>query len=148
MFYQLTRSGPEETVRLLLGRALQQGWRIMIRSPSRATVERLDARLWLHPEEDFIPHGVEGGPQDADQPVLLGSGPAVNGAQGIMLLDRAEASADEARSLERVWVIFDGADAAQLGAARAYWKHVTDAGIAAQYWSEDSGRWEMKAEKG
>lgn len=148
MFYHLTRSGSEQTLRLLLDRALGQGWRIMIRSGEAAQLNRLDERLWLHPEDGFVPHGIEGGPHDADQPVLLGQGPVRNGARGLMLLDGADTTMDEARDLERVWVIFDGADLDRLGAARALWKRVTDAGLAAQYWSEESGRWEKKAEKG
>ena len=31
--------------------------------------------------------------------------------------------------------------------ARVQWKTLTDAGCSAQYWSEESGRWEKKAEK-
>lgn len=146
MFYHLTRSDAEQTLRLLLDRALGQGWRVMLRSPDPAALDRLDARLWLHPDDGFVPHGREGGPHDADQPVLLGQGPAVNGARGLMLLDGAEASLEEARGMERVWVIFDGDDPAQLARARAFWKQATGAGLAAQYWSEDGGRWEKKAE--
>jgi DNA polymerase-3 subunit chi len=147
MFYHLTRSGAEQTLRLLLDRARGQGWRVMLRSADPAALIRLDTRLWQHPEDAFIPHGLEGGPHDADQPVLLGQGPAVNGARGLMLLDGAEASLEEARDMERVWVVFDGEDPSQLARARAFWKQVTGAGIAAQYWSEEGGRWQMKAEK-
>lgn len=147
MFYQLSRSGAEQTVRTLLDRAMGQGWRIMIRSTDAAALNRLDERLWLHPEDGFLPHGREGSSADADQPVLLGMGAITNGAKGLMLLDQAEASETEARDLERVWVIFDGANEDQLISARRYWKHITDLGLAAQYWSEDSGRWEKRAEK-
>lgn len=147
MFYQLSRSGAEQTVRTLLDRAMGQGWRIMIRSTDAAALNRLDERLWLQPEDGFLPHGREGGSADADQPVLLGMGAITNGAKGLMLLDQAEASETEARDLERVWVIFDGANEDQLMSARRYWKHITDLGLAAQYWSEDSGRWEKRAEK-
>ena len=147
MFYQLSRSGAEQTVRTLLDRAMGQGWRIMIRSTDAAALNRLDERLWLQPEDGFLPHGREGGSSDADQPVLLGMGPITNDAKGLMLLDQAEASETEARDLERVWVIFDGANEDQLMSARRYWKHITDLGLAAQYWSEDSGRWEKRAEK-
>jgi DNA polymerase-3 subunit chi len=48
--------------------------------------------------------------------------------------------------MERVWVLFDGNDAARLQAARQQWKATVGAGHAAQYWSEESGRWEKKAE--
>jgi DNA polymerase-3 subunit chi len=148
MFYHLTRSAPEETLSSLLPRALAQGWRVMVRGTDRAALERLDTRLWVDEDQPFLPHGLEGGRHDADQPVLLGQGPIANAAQGLFLIDGAETTADEARGLERVWLLFDGADGAQLSAARAKWKALTEAGLPAQYWSEESGRWEKKAEKG
>lgn len=148
MFYHLMRSTPEETLSMLLPRALGQGWNVMVRGTDRAALERLDARLWLYEAQAFLPHGMEGGPHDARQPVLIGQGRIGNGAQGLFLIDGAETTAEEARPLERVWLLFDGQDGAQLAAARVKWKALTDAGLAAQYWSEESGRWEKKAEKG
>jgi DNA polymerase III subunit chi len=147
MFYHLTRSTAEDTVTSLLGRAIGMGWRIMIRGGQAARLDRLDAHLWLHPENSFLPHGRAGGADDTAQPVLLGEGPITNAATAMMLLDGAEVSLNEAQSLTRVWLIFDGEDQAALTAARAQWKTLTDAGIAAQYWSEETGKWQMKAEK-
>ncbi len=147
MFYHLTRSSPEDTVTALLGRAVGMGWRIMIRGSDAARLDRLDARLWLHPENSFLPHGRAGGAHDATQPVLLGDGPITNDATAMMLLDGAEVSLPEARSLTRIWLIFDGQDEAALAAARVQWKSLTDAGVAAQYWSEETGKWQMKADK-
>ena len=126
LFYHLTRSGAEATLLTLLPRALSAGWRVMIRGGDGAALERLDARLWLEPEDGFLPHGLAGGPHDADQPILLGQGAAVNGAQVLVLLDGAQVEADEARGL---------------------WTRLTSGGISAQYWSEETGRWEKKAEK-
>jgi DNA polymerase-3 subunit chi len=146
MFYHLTRSTPEETLSALLPRALAQGWRVMIRSPDRGRLERLDLALWTDPPESFLPHGMEGGPQDAVQPVLLGQGAALNGAAGLFLLDGADVTPEEARPMERIWLIFDGGDGGAVQAARGKWKALTAAGIAAQYWSEESGRWEKKAD--
>ena len=146
MFYHLTRSTPADRLQALLTRALGQGWRVMIRGTDPAALERLDAQLWLGPEDGFLPHGLAGGPQDADQPVLLGLGAATNGAQALALIDGAEVAADEITAMERVWVLFDGADEARLQAARLQWKSFSGAGVAAQYWSEDGGRWEKKAE--
>jgi DNA polymerase III subunit chi len=147
MFYHLTRSTADDTVISLLGRAITLGWRTMIRGRDAAHLDRLDAQLWVNPENSFLPHGRAGGPDDAAQPVLLGDGPITNAATAMMLLDGAEVSLDEAHSLTRVWLIFDGEDQAALTAARAQWKTLTDAGIAAQYWSEETGKWQMKAEK-
>ena len=148
MFYHLTRSSVEETLLTLLPRALSQGWRVMLRGTDPVALERLDARLWLAEDPPFLPHGMEGGPHDALQPVLIGRGPIANGARGLFLIDGAATTPDEARPLERVWLLFDGGDGAQLADARAKWKALTEAGLAAQYWSEESGRWEKKAERG
>lgn len=147
MFYHLTRSGVDETLGALLTRALGQGWRVMVRGTEAAALERLDAHLWQGPEDGFLPHGLQGGPHDADQPVLIGKGEIVNGAKGLFLIDGAEVTVAEASGLERVWLLFDGSDGAQLSAARVKWKALTDAGVPAQYWSEESGRWEKKVEK-
>ena len=145
-FYHLMRHGMDEVIDMLVPRALSQGWRVMIRSPDRGMLEQQDQRLWLYPEEGFLPHGLEGGPHDAEQPVLLGAGAAVNGAQALLLMGPQEVPAEEARALERVWLVFDGASEAQVQAARVQWKAVTAAGLAAQYWNDESGRWEKKAE--
>lgn len=148
MFYHLTQSSAEQTARILLTRALGQGWRIMIRGTDTDALDRLDDRLWADPQDSFVPHGRAGGAHDSRQPVLIGTGPATNGAKAILLLDGAEVTEAEARSLERVWMLFDGADPDRLAHARSQWKRLTDAGLSAQYWSEESGRWEKKAEKG
>ena len=147
MFYHLTRSTAEDTVTSLLGRAVGIGWRVMIRGRDSARLDRLDTQLWVKPENSFLPHGRSGGSDDANQPVLLGDGPITNNATAMMLLDGADVALTEAQTLTRVWLIFDGDDPAALAAARAQWKTLTDAGIAAQYWSEESGKWQMKAEK-
>lgn len=146
MFYHLTRSTLADTLMALLPRALAQDWRVMIRGTDTATLDRLDAALWLGPEDGFLPHGLQGGANDADQPVLIGQGPPTNGARALALIDGASATADELAAMDRVWVLFDGSDNARLQAARAQWKAFSTAGVAAQYWSEDNGRWEKKAE--
>lgn len=147
MFYHLTRSTAEDTVTSLLGRAVGMGWRVMIRGGDAARLDRLDTRLWTLPENSFLPHGRSGGANDAAQPVLLGDGAITNDATAIMVLDGADVTMTEAQTLTRVWLIFDGEDPAALAAARVQWKTLTDAGIAAQYWSEETGKWQMKAEK-
>jgi DNA polymerase III subunit chi len=147
MFFHLMQSAPADTLAVNAPRALGQGWRVMVRGTDLAALEQLDAALWLKGDDDgFLPHGLEGGPQDADQPVLLGLGVPVNGAKVLTLVDGAAATEAEIAAMERVWVLFDGTDPDRLQAARAQWKAITTAGHAAQYWSEESGRWEKKAE--
>jgi DNA polymerase-3 subunit chi len=147
MFYHLMHSTPADTLAVIAPRALQQGWRVMVRGTDQAGLERLDGQLWLKGgDESFLPHGLEGGAHDADQPVLLGLGAPANGARVLALVDGAGAEDAEIAAMERVWVLFDGNDPDRLQAARGQWKAMVAAGHAAQYWSEDSGRWEKKAE--
>ncbi|WP_050527733.1 DNA polymerase III subunit chi [Pseudorhodobacter aquimaris] len=145
MFYHLTASGMEETARALLTRSLQAGWRVMLRGTDAAGLERLDQILWQGPAESFLPHGLAGGPHDAQQPILLGTGAIANGAKALMAVEGAEVSLDEARGLERVFILFNGHDDVAVAAARVQWKTLTGAGLAAQYWSEENGSWEKKA---
>jgi DNA polymerase-3 subunit chi len=148
LFYHLTRSPPEALIPVLADKALAQGWRVCLRGTARARMEQLDEALWLAPDDGFLPHGLAGGPQDADQPVLLtwAPGEAANGAACLVALDGAEVAAAEAARLARACILFDGADPAAVEAARGQWRRLTQAGIAAQYWSEEAGRWQKKAD--
>jgi DNA polymerase-3 subunit chi len=147
-FYHLTRNPLEVTLPQLLGRAMQAGWRVAVRGRDPARMDWLDRQLWMGVSDGFLPHGLAGGAHDASQPVLLTTGAeAANDPACLMTVDGAEVGADEVQRLERVCVIFDGNDPTAVQIARAQWKALTDAGCAAQYWSEESGRWEMKAER-
>lgn len=147
-FYHLTRGPVEVTLPMLLGKAMGAGWRVAVRGRDAARMEWLDEKLWLGPEDGFLPHGLAGKPHEADQPILLTTGQSLpNGASCLMSVDGADVAADEVTALDRVCVLFDGNDPAALDVARGQWKALTDAGCSAQYWSEESGRWEKKAEK-
>ena len=123
-FYHLTRRPLEAVLPDLLEKSLARGWRVSVRGTQAQRMDWLDQKLWLGPEEGFLPHGLAGGPHDADQPVLL-------------TLD-AEATNDPG-----CLMCIDGA---ALQRARDQWRSLTGAGCKAQYWSEESGRWEKKAE--
>lgn len=147
-FYHLTRRPLEETLPVLLDKARGAGWRIAVRGRDPERMAWLDDRLWLGPEESFLAHGLAGGPHDALQPVLLTAGPeAANAPDCVMAVDGAAVSAEEVQALSRVCILFDGTDPEAVQHARTQWKSLTDAGCSAQYWSEESGRWEKKAEK-
>jgi DNA polymerase-3 subunit chi len=147
VFYHLTASSAEDLLATLLARAGGQGWRVMIRGTEPDRLAALDERLWLGPEDGFLAHGLEGGPRDADQPVLLGRGAAVNGAKGVVLIDGAATTAAEVAAMQRVWVVFDGSDTQAVDAARGLWRSLADEGAALEYHSDESGRWVKKAER-
>lgn len=138
----------EVTLRVLLEKSLQAGWRVAVRGRTAATLDRLDEQLWLRPEDGFLPHGRAGGDHDALQPVLLTTEPAANDPTCMISVEGADVTPDEVGAMARVMVLFDGHDEAALQTAREQWKSLTDAGVAAKYWSEASGKWEMKAESG
>lgn len=143
-FYHLTEQPLEATLPMLLQKSLAAGWRVAIRSGDDALIERLDAALWLG--EGFLPHGTAGGPHDADQPILITKDTASNGAHCLMAVGQANVEASEAKSADRTCILFDGADGQAVDHARGQWRQLTEAGLAAQYWSDEGGRWQKKAE--
>ncbi len=145
-FYHLTQRPLEATLPVLLEKSLAAGWRVAVRGTDPGRLDWLDQKLWLGAEEGFLPHGLAGGPHDADQPILLTTGQATNDPACVMAVDNAEVLATEVQALERVCILFDGHDPEAVQAARGQWKTLTAAGVKAQYWSEESGRWEKKAE--
>jgi DNA polymerase-3 subunit chi len=146
-FYHLTRRSLEDTLPMLLGKSLQAGWRVAVRGTDPGRLDWLDQKLWQGPQDGFLPHGLAGGPHDADQPILLTtSTQAANDPTCLMIVEGAQITPEEVTAMQRSCVIFDGHDPDALQIARSQWKTLTAAGCSAQYWSEESGRWEKKAE--
>ena len=147
MFYHLTRRPMEVTLTMLLGKARQAGWRVLVRGRAADRMVWLDEQLWQGPEDGFLPHGLAGGPHDALQPVLLGvEGAGGNQPHCVMSIDGAAVTAQEVAELDRVCVLFDGNAPDAVETARSQWRVLKEAGAAAEYWSEESGSWEKKAQ--
>ncbi|MDP5306872.1 DNA polymerase III subunit chi [Paracoccus spongiarum] len=144
LFYHLIRSPAEKLLPVLIGKSLQAGWRVELRGTDPARMDWLDRQLWL--DDGFLPHGLAGGAHDARQPVLLtlpGQAPA-NAPACLMTLNGAEVTPDEVARLDRACLIFDGGDAGAVARARDQWRGLTGAGITAEYWSDEDGRWLRK----
>ena len=145
-FYHMTRSPLEATLPVLLQRSLEAGWKICLRGTDPKRMDWLDERLWTTTDDGFLPHGQSGGPHDADQPVLLTTDTEItNQADALIAVDGAVIDTNEMAGLTRVSILFDGNDADAVAHARTQWKDVVAAGLTAKYWSQESGRWEMKA---
>ena len=143
-FYHLTDRPLEATLPALLTKSLSAGWRVAVRAGDTSLVARLDDALWNG--EGFIPHGKAGGPHDTDQPILITTGEASNNSSCLMVVGDASFAIEEANDNERICVLFDGGNASSLEHAREQWRTVTAAGLKAQYWADEGGRWTKKAE--
>ncbi len=144
LFYHLTRQPAESLIPVLIGKSLAAGWRVELRGTRAERLDYLDRQLWLG--EGFLPHGLAGGPHDARQPVLLtvAGQNAANDPSCLIAMDGADVLATEIARLQRACLIFDGGDAAAVDRARDQWRNLTAAGVTAEYWSEDAGRWQRK----
>ena len=149
-FYHLTGRRLEDVLPTLLERALAQGWRVAVRGGDAERLAALDEALWVRPADGFLPHGIEGGGREAEQPVLLTTAPgaAANAPDCTFAVHGAGVDAREVAASARCGVVFDGTDDGELAAARALWKALAASGASAQYWAEADGRWEKRAESG
>ena len=147
-FYHMTRTPLEETLPTLLGKSLAAGWTVLLRAPNPERAVQIDELLWLRPEDGFRPHGLAGGASDTDHPVLLTDADAPSDRAAIVSVDGAPITEAEVAAAERTMVVFDGRDPTAVEQARDQWRALTKAGCSAQYWSQESGKWEMKAESG
>ena len=146
-FYHLTRQRVDQALRPLLGKCLANGWRVVIRGSEAAQIHQLDDALWQGPAEEFLPHGLAGTEQEADQPVLL----ALEGHEAphdcLICIGGSAVTADEVSIQQARVHPVSRRQWPDLQKARAQWKSLTEAGIAAKYWSQAQGNWELQAEK-
>ena len=147
-FYHLTRDPLEALLPTLIGKALEIGLKVALRGTDLARMQALDRQLWMN--DGFLPHGLAGGPHDAEQPVLLLADTTplaelANHPGCLITLDGAEVSPNEARAADRLCIVFDGTNEAAVVEARNQWRGLTGADVDAEYWSRESGRWACKA---
>ncbi|GFE64057.1 DNA polymerase III subunit chi [Litoreibacter roseus] len=144
-FYHLTRQPLDAILPTLLNKARGAGWRVAVRGVSADRMAWLDEKLWA--VEGFLPHAQAGGPFDGEQPILLTTeASAANSPECIVSVDGADLAPEDIRAVTRAMILFDGNDPDAVAHARTQWKAVTEAKIAAKYWSQDSGDWQMKSE--
>jgi len=146
-FYHLTRQRVDQALRPLLGKCLANGWRVVIRGREEAQIRQLDDALWQGPADEFLPHGLAGAALEADQPVLL----ALEGYKAqhdcLICVGGSAVTDDEVLASKRVCILFQDDNGLHMQTARSQWRSLTEAGIAAKYWSQAQGNWELQAEK-
>lgn len=144
LFYHLTRSPAERLVPDLVGKSLANGWQVELRGNDPERMDWFDKQLWQG--DGFLPHGLAGGPHDARQPVLLtlAGQEAANNPSCLLALDGVDITPQECTDMQRVCIIFDGGNTEAVNRAREQWRILTGAEVVAEYWSEESGRWDRK----
>ena len=144
LFYHLESQPLERVIPVLLEKTLERGWRAVVETGSRERAEALDALLWTYREDSFLPHGQSGGPNDADQPVLIATDDTnPNAANVRFFVDRAVPKSGE--GYQRLVYMFSGHDPDAVAEARVAWKALKE-GNDVTYWQQDTnGRWAKKA---
>ncbi len=144
LFYHLESQPLERVIPVLLEKTLERGWRAVVETGSRERAEALDALLWTYRDDSFLPHGQQGGPFDAAQPILIATDDAnPNQASVRFFVDRAVPKSGE--GYQRLAYMFSGHDPDAVTEAREAWRALRD-GNDVTYWQQDAnGRWAKKA---
>lgn len=146
LFYHLQNMKVDNVLPPLIEKSIERGWRVAVQSTSEVRVQQLDMHLWTFREDAFLPHASFRSPRAASQPVLLTVEEAnANQASVRFLVDQASIPAD-AVSYDRLVLVFDGDDEAQVQSARAAWVQCRSLDVKATYWQADeNGRWKQRA---
>lgn len=145
LFYHLTESVLDEALPGLVERSVERGWRVAIQMLSEERRDEIDRLLWTWNKTSFLAHGTDIQDHAEHQPVFLTISDAnPNKASVRFVVEGAPIS--NAEDYERLVVMFDGHDAAQLTTAREQWKTLKAQGHQLTYWQQNADRrWEKKA---
>lgn len=140
-FYHLLSTPLEKALPQLVERAYGSGARVAVLA-SDVHVPQLDDVLWAYQPTSFLPHGVG---VDIRLEVNLCTGALPEDATMVFITNGAVLGREIVlpSTCERVFDMFDGADDAQVVAARERWKTYQDAGYAMKYIRQnDRGGWD------
>ena len=146
-FYHLTRQTVDQALVPVLEKCLSKKWRILLRGRTAAQIKDLDEKLWYGKPESFLPHGLSGSESEQDQLILLAQEGQNFPHDCLICIGGATITIPEVQNAARVCILFQDNNAEDVQVARAQWKNLTDAGAAAQYWSQEQGSWSLKSER-
>lgn len=143
-FYHMVQKRIEKALPEIVAKALERGYRVIIKSSSQERVEALDSVLWSYDPASFLPHGFARDGFEDQQPVFLTTADDnPNNAKVLMLTDGA--TSDMVGTFDLCCELFDGNDETAVGDARARWKLYKGQGFDLAYFQQnDEGRWEKK----
>ncbi len=145
MFYHLTAVPLEVSLPKLLTKAVEHGYRALVKVPDQALMDSMDTVLWDYDPSSFLPHDKEDCDHPKDQKILLSvSGANNNQANIVTLINNTQV--DDVSDFERVFYMFDGRSETIVAKAREHWKAYKDQGFDLSYWQQsEMGGWQKKA---
>lgn len=140
-FYHLTSTPLERVLPKLLEKAVQGGFRSIVRVESEEKAEWMNNMLWTYDPNSFLPHGSTKDGFVEQQPIYITSGEDnPNNANLLIVTDHSEFPSGAA--YDRVIDIFDGSDIQLTTQARERWKKYKAAGHALEYRQQaENGSW-------
>ncbi len=143
-FYHLQSQNIEVALPALIGKAYENGHKIIVKAPE-AQIEKLSAALWTTRPESFLPHGSKKEGSAEDQPIWLSpEDENPNGADVLILTHNLESS--QIDDFKLCCDVFDGRSDEDVQAARTRWQAYKDAGHDVTYWQQTpQGGWDKKA---
>jgi DNA polymerase III subunit chi len=140
-FYHLEGSVAEDVLPDLLQRGFTRGLKMAVETPDMKRLSAFSQKLWATEDVSFLAHALEGEPYPEQQNIWLTlSVENPNGATFRFYFGGAMPAVEN--TYERVSLMFDGDDAAELAAARQLWRDFKAKGAAIKYWKkDDGGRW-------
>ncbi len=141
-FYHLQSQPLERALPALVAKAVARGWRVVVQLVDDLRVKVMDDWLWTFSPESFLPHATDRDGRPERQPVILTSGgDNANAAALRILVGGAELPAG-LDGYERLIILFDGGNTAELATAREQWSAIKARGLAPTYWQQtDAGGW-------
>ncbi|MFP4313046.1 MAG: DNA polymerase III subunit chi [Alphaproteobacteria bacterium] len=143
-FYHLQNQSMEEALPALLGKAYENGHRIIVKAP-KEHIARLNDHLWTYRADSFLPHGAAKDGNAEHHPIWL-TDEDDNPNNADLLILTHNLSASDMSAYKIICEIFDGRIEEDVAAARARWKEYKDKEYNLTYWQQSaSGGWEKKA---
>ena len=144
-FYHLQLEPLEQALPRLLDKVNERGMKALVRIKNQVLQDQLDEVLWAFSAPSFLPHGVQGTENDADQPVLLSLEPSGNANNATVLVLLEDSDAADVADYDRCLYMFDGNNDDDLAAARERWKSFKEEGLDVTYWQQSPTGWQKKA---
>jgi DNA polymerase III subunit chi len=144
-FYHLERKSVDDELPGLLQRGLERGVRMAVVTSTPERVKELSQKLWGVEDTAFIPHGFEGEPRPAAQPIYLSADGMVPNSAGFRFYIDGTAP-DALTDIERASIMFEGRDETAVELARDLWRRFKAEAAPIRYWKQDEdGRWRDQA---